>query len=386
MKKLTLVVGVFFLSVLLSAASLADGIIVVPERPARESFLEIKYHRVTVEIKDQVAQSKVDQVFRNQYSRDVEGIYIFPLPPGAAVSGFAMFVGGRRIEGEILDKDKARRIYEEIVRQMKDPALLEYLDRDIFRARIYPIPAVGEKRVQLEYSELLQGESGLIKYVYPLSTEKFSPVPLEDVSILVEITSSKPIRSVYSPTHPIAINRLDEYRVQISYEEEQTLPEKDFVLYYTVSEKDFDCNLLCYRPGWQEDGYFLLMISPKLKFGREEIMEKDICFVTDTSGSMSGKKIEQAQEALRFCINTLSPGDRFNIVQFDSAWQTFNNRFLPATGETRKQALRFVDRLTAQGGPTSTMLFWRLFSLIGEEKRVVSQLFFSSLTENPPWG
>ena len=111
----------------------ADGII-IPEPPPwpeppplRDTWLTIRYHRVEVTIEDQVATTHVDQVFLNEHDWEVEGTYIFPLPAGAAISDFVMWVDGKRIEGQILEADEARQIYEDIVRRRRDPALLEYV-------------------------------------------------------------------------------------------------------------------------------------------------------------------------------------------------------------------------------------------------------------------
>ena len=123
----------------------ADGFI-IPQPPVdrpipwRDIPLTVKYHRVNVTIDNQVATTKVDQLFVNDADFAVEGTYIFPLPEDAAVSSFDMWVDGKKLEGKLLGRDEARRIYEDIVRQQKDPALLEYAGRGAFQARIFPIP------------------------------------------------------------------------------------------------------------------------------------------------------------------------------------------------------------------------------------------------------
>ncbi|MEW5901224.1 MAG: VIT domain-containing protein, partial [Acidobacteriota bacterium] len=160
------IMGLLFAILGLGSASqaLADGIIIPDHRPGEVvPPLSIKYHRVTVEIRDQAARTSIDEVFINHHGRDIEGTFIFPLPENAAISEFAMYVGDQKIEGEILDSREARRIYEDIVRRLKDPALLEYVGRNTFRARVYPIPARGEKRIQLSYSEILRSERGLVR-------------------------------------------------------------------------------------------------------------------------------------------------------------------------------------------------------------------------------
>ena len=169
------------LTLALTSASIAaaDGIIIPhppPDQPIswRDVPLAIKYHRVDVTIVDQVATTKVDQVFVNEASYPVEGTYIFPLPEDAAISSFDMWVDGQKLEGKLLGRDEARAIYEDIVRSQRDPALLEYVGRGAFQASIFPIPPGGQRRIELTYSQVLPQTAGLVHYRYPLNTEKFS--------------------------------------------------------------------------------------------------------------------------------------------------------------------------------------------------------------------
>ena len=154
-----------------AAPALADGLIIPvppPEMPPVEvPYLTVKYHHVTVTIDEQVATTHVDQVFVNEASYEIEGTYIFPLPEEATISAFSMWVDGQKLEGQVLGREEARRIYEDIVRSRRDPALLEYVGRDTFQASIFPIPAGAERRIELEYSQVLPGDNGLVEYVYP---------------------------------------------------------------------------------------------------------------------------------------------------------------------------------------------------------------------------
>jgi Ca-activated chloride channel family protein len=152
----------------LSAAPAAADGMMIPERPDAPNFA-IKYHRVEVKIEGQVATTSIDQVFENQSNREQEAVYIFPLPHGASVREFTLYDEGHPLHAELIDRDKAREIYESIVRKRKDPALLEYIGRDIYRVRVFPIPAHGTKRVEMQYTELLKYDSGIVTYVYPLS-------------------------------------------------------------------------------------------------------------------------------------------------------------------------------------------------------------------------
>ncbi|MEA3254416.1 MAG: VIT domain-containing protein [Candidatus Altiarchaeota archaeon] len=341
---------IIFLNLLIPHVA-ADGIIIpepMPDIP-RTTPLAIKYHHVNISIDNQYAETKVDQVFLNEYSRDLEGTYIFPLPKEASISGFSMYVDGEELTGELLKKDKARRIYEDIVRRMKDPALLEYVERDMFKVRIYPIPARGEKRVTLGYSEVIDCDSGICRYVYPLEPEKYSPTPLESVVINVEIESKQSIKAIYSPSHKISVKRVDDFNVEVSYEAENVKPDKDFILYYTVSDEDFGVNLLTYREG-SEDGFFMLMLAPKQEVSGEDVIPKDFIFVLDTSGSMSGEKIRQAKNALKFCINNLNERDRFNIITFSTDVKKFREELAAANSGDIEEALKFIDGIDAVGG------------------------------------
>ncbi len=339
------------LSFLTAGIACADGFIIVPSPPRGISFipLSIKYHHVEVDIQNQVATTKVDQVFVNENNSELEGVYIFPVPEDASISDFAMYVDGERVEAEVLEKKKARQIYEDIVRRMKDPALLEYMGRGVFKVSIYPIPARGEKRVQLEYSEVLKYDSGLCKYSYPLNTEKFSSKPIQSVSVAVKIKSKKAIKTIYSPSHEVDVIRKDDHNAKLSYEVSNARPDTDFVVYYTVSDEDFGLNLLAHRED-DEDGFFILMIAPKHEVSSEDVLEKDIIFVVDKSGSMKGEKMEQAKGALKYCVKSLNEGDKFGIISFSTDVDELDSSLLPATSKNVEKAVKFIDNLEAKGG------------------------------------
>ncbi len=343
------VIGIF---VVQTGAALADGIIIPippPDRPIQPiPMLSIKYHRVTVSIDNQVASTSIDQVFVNDSNYELEGTYIFPLPEEAAISEFAMYVDGERLEGEILDRDEARRIYEDIVRRQRDPALLEYMGRNAFRARIYPIAPHSEKRVQLEYTEILPMDNGLVRYVYPLDTERFSAKPIEDVSIHIDIRSREAIKSVYSPSHDIAVERDGDYRASVGYEDHNVKPDTDFSLYYSVSSEDIGLNLLSYKPQRNEDGFFLMLVSPAVEVAKQEVVAKDVVIVLDVSGSMRGEKLSQAKEALKFILDNLNDEDRFNIIAFSTGLRRYATELRPA--EEKEDAWTFVEGLRAAGG------------------------------------
>jgi Ca-activated chloride channel homolog len=357
--KIPLICLVLFLfSLAFPGAGSADGIIVpeppvclpgpCPPRPFPMAQLSIRYHHVNVTIDNQVAITHVDQVFYNPNDWEVEGMYIFPIPAEAAVSSFTLWVDGKPVEGEVLDANQARQTYEEIVRTLRDPALLEYAGRGALQARIYPIPPRGERRIELEYTQVLQAEEGLVRYVYPLSTEKFSMLPLESVKVGVTVKSGVPVRAVYSPTHPVDIIRRDDFQIAAGYEAQDVTPDTDFALYYSLGEEQA-FHLMTYRdPGDEDDpdGFFMLLLAPRPQ-AATDVLAKDLILVLDRSGSMDGGKFNQAQDALRYILRHLNPEDRFNIIAFSTGTQSYASRLRPA--EEANEALSWVDRLSAQG-------------------------------------
>ncbi|MHC4471494.1 MAG: VIT domain-containing protein, partial [Planctomycetota bacterium] len=352
MRRATLAVAVLMLTALTGQA-FADGFIVVPRHPPRRPEvrtipLAIKYHRVKVTIRDQVAVTEIDQVFINPNPYQLEGTYIFPIPEEASISAFSMWIDGKEMPGELLERDKARKIYMDIVRSMRDPALLEYAGRNMFKASIFPIPPRGEKRVKLSYQEICRADGGLVRYLYPLNTEKFSSRPLEDVSVVVDIKGKLPIKNVTCPSHPVEVVTRSDTEARVAYEARNVTPDRDLLLYYSISADEFALNFLTHRPKPREDGYFMLLLSPGTETGK--VIDKDVCFVVDTSGSMQGKKMEQAKAALKFCLQSLNPGDRFSLVPFATEARAFSEMLLGASKENVARGVQYVEELRALGG------------------------------------
>jgi Ca-activated chloride channel family protein len=332
--------------------ALADGIIICDPGPCPGPIpsisLAIKYHHVTVTIQDQLVVTHVDQVFYNPNDSQVEGTYIFPIPVDAAVTKFTLWIDGQPVEGKVLDADQARQTYQDIVNRMRDPALLEYAGRGAVQAHIFPIPPRGERRVELEYTQALTAENGLVRYIYPLNTEKFSALPIESVTVSVDVRSSVPIRAVYSPSHEVGVSRDGDYHVSVGYEASNVTPNTDFALYYSLGEEQA-FHLLTYRDPWdptEPDGFFLLLLAPRPD-AASQILPKDLFLVLDHSGSMEGDKFQQAQEALRYILRHLNPEDRFNVITFSTGVDMYARKLRPA--EEANEAIAWVDQLNALG-------------------------------------
>ncbi len=364
----------------------ADGIIIpepppcppnspCPPLPRPISQLEIRYHHVTVDIHDQLAVTRVDQVFFNPNDWTVEGTYIFPLPAGAAVSNFTLWIDGQPVEGKVLPAAEARQIYQDIVNQLRDPALLEYIGRGAVQASIFPIPPGEERRVELEYSQILEIDQGLVQYIYPLNTEKFSLQPLKRFSVTVNVSSSQPVRAVYSPTHPIDIQRDGLHTFTASYEASQVLPDTDFTLYYSLGETPA-FHLLSYRDPFDvddPDGYFLLLLAPQPD-ARPEAVAKDLLLVLDRSGSMEGEKFVQAQAAVRYILNHLNAEDRFYLSAFSSGVVEFASTLRPASDAP--QAISWTDRLSP-GGSTDINLALLQAAAMADSSRPTYLIFLT---------
>jgi Ca-activated chloride channel family protein len=308
----------------------------------------IVLHRVQVEIDNQVATTRIEQVFANRSERVAEGTYIFPLPVGAAVSDLVMWVDGHPIEAKILDAEEARQTYDEIVRRMRDPALLEYVGAGAIQASVFPIQPYSEVKIEIEYGQLLPVENGLIHYEYPLRTDQFSRRPVEQISISVDVVSNDKISSIYSPTHRIAIVRDGEYRFRAGYESSFERPETDFSLYYGLASDEINVNLLTYRESAREDGFFTLMITPPVSVAEDRVIPKDVIVVLDQSGSMYGDKWDQARDAVKFVLDNLNSRDRFNVIAFSTGYRIFAKDLQPVSeaGEARD----WISGLEALGG------------------------------------
>lgn len=279
---------------------------------------KIDRHHVKVGVKNQLATTKIDQIFVNPNDFEVNGMYIFPVPEDAVLSNLALSIDGESISGELLSAEESRRIYRNSARYGGNRAILEHIGTRAFVARVPGISANAVRHVKFEYSQVVRAESDLAKYTYPLSLAKSASGFITHLHVEMEIESDHELRTIYSPSHDVVINRQDDRHVNISYAARDVDPDDDFLCYYSVSDENFGITLLTHRAEESEDGYFMLLVSPKYEVKQTEIVEKDFIFVLDHSGSMAGRKVEQAKEALRYCVQNLNDSDRFNLILFNT--------------------------------------------------------------------
>jgi len=365
--------GIAFSAVVFVVSTHAQGIIIpmpCDARPCRPrplpqplpNALPVKSIELTTRIEGQVATTHVEQVFRNDTQYTLEGTYFFPIPETASIVEFAIWENGKKLVGEVRSREEARRIYDEIVRRQRDPGLLEYAGKELFQASIFPIPPNSDKKLEMTYTEVLKAESGTVAYRYPLGTgrnlwtrqpaevvrrnmpqQQFGTVPGK-----MEIVGKEALRNIYSPTHSIETKMKGEREANISFETKNN--DSDFQLFYGLSNNDFGMSLITHRePG--KDGYFLLMLSPKDNVSEKELVNKDIVFVLDTSGSMADEgKMDKARKALLFGIRTLRDGDRFNIINFAGEEHLMERGLIAANADGKKRGEEFVEKLRPTGG------------------------------------
>lgn len=356
---------------LLSAALLsllsfpAAAQVLVPTDPSLAP-LAIKSQRVSVEVKDQLARTHIEQIFVSNVDRPLEATYVFPVPDGVAIAEFALWMNGKKVVGEVLEADKARSIYEGIVSRMRDPGLLEYAGQRLLRCRVFPIPPRGEQKIEIEYGELTRIEGGIGRYTYPLATGGKSTRVQGDLSLKLALSSKVDLKSIYSPTHKVSVDRKGDNAAIVGFEEKSALLDRDFDLFYTVSDKDVGLNLLTFKDGKGDDGYFVIMMAPKSEIAAADILPKDVVFVFDSSGSMDGAKMDKAKEALRYILGTLNPKDRFNIVRFSTGTETYANEMRTASKDEIEKARKFAGNLVAAGGTAIDEALTEAFKMVAK--------------------
>ncbi|MCL4731621.1 MAG: VWA domain-containing protein, partial [Planctomycetes bacterium] len=328
----------------LAGAAAAQGIVidrrVRPEpmprpRPVPVENIRVKSHQVETVIDGQGATTTITQTFFNPNGWQLEGTYIFPLPAEAAINGFEMTMDGKMVKGELLPADKARHIYEETVRKMIDPGLLEYTGRGLFQARVFPILPQQDLTIRFTYTELLRFDSGLVRFNYPLRTRNFCLTPPELVTARVTIKSERALQAIYSPTHRVEVIRKGETEAVVGLEMKGEQPANDFEVFFGYADGPLAANVMSYREDGKA-GYFLALLTPRIQLATDEILPKDVIVVMDTSGSMDEDgKIAQARKAMKFVVGKLGAKDRFAVVTFSTMVRKLHDRLVDATEDNK---------------------------------------------------
>ena len=351
---------------LLCGVGISQAQVVLPGMATDPTWLSIDYVRVNVGIDQQIAETSVSMQFTNNGEQMAEGTFLFPLPRGAAVDKLTMTVNGVTVDAKILKADEARQIYDEIVRQYRDPALLEYVGRDLIQANVFPIPPRESRQLEIRYGQFLTLENGLVNFSYPIKAPANAMRLIKQFSIRVEASDNAPLTNVYSPSHRIALSRPEATRFVAGFEASNYTPDADFDLFYGIQRQAIDANLLTYKESATADGFFLLMVQPPQSLPEAQIQPKDVVIVLDQSGSMEGEKWTQAQQAALYVLENLKPQDRFNVVAFSTGWRNYANEMLPASDAPR--AADWIRTLYAEGGTDIHSALWTAFQYTDSER------------------
>ncbi|MEM9185225.1 MAG: VIT domain-containing protein [Planctomycetota bacterium] len=349
-----------------------------PRPTPRPGAYKIESIAINATLKNQVAKVQVEQKFRNTGSRQMEVAFVFPLPADGAIDQLTLLVDGKEFAGKLLPADQARAAYEAIVRKNQDPALLEWVGNGMFRTSVFPVPAGAERTVTLRYTQLCRKKDSLTDFTFPLATAKYTSKPLDRLSVRVAFENTAPIANLYSPTHQVKIERPSPTRAIVTHEAKGIVPAEDFRLFCQSSGgQGVGASLVSYRPSAGEPGYFLLLASPPLEASDDPPPAKTVLMVIDRSGSMSGKKIEQAKGAARTVLNRLREGDTFNIVAYDTEVESFRPELQEFDSASRAAALAFVDGLFAGGSTNIDGALGRALGMLTDSSRPSYVLFLT---------
>jgi Ca-activated chloride channel homolog len=312
---------------------------------------------VNVRVSGRVATVEVQEWFRNNGSGLGEGDYVYPLPGEAVFTGYSLYQGEQELRGEMMDADRARAVYEAIVRAQKDPALIELMGKGMMRARVFPIEPGQTRRITLRYTQVLEGAGDALHFRYTAGVQhvrvrrpEATPMPVSlnggdraPLTFAMTVENAAQYRDAYSPTQRLAVERRNG-RMHVRPRDELA---GDFAVFLPFVQRAVGIALATHRQQG-EDGYFMLTLTPGDV--QEARIPRDLTVVVDVSGSMSGEKMEQARRALHQLLGTLFPADRVRLIAFSSRVHPWRAEWTPATRDELRRASQWVDELRADGG------------------------------------
>jgi Ca-activated chloride channel family protein len=346
----------------------------------------LRHTEVHASVSGGIAEVTVEQFFQNPYDRSIEAVYVFPLPHDAAVNDLEIRIGERVVRGEIHERQKAREIYEQAKQQGRTAALLDQERPNVFTQSVANILPGHEVVVKLRYLDLLQYEDGAYEMVFPTvvgpryipgqaasqrggtgwsrdtdrvpDASRITPpvVPPgaragHDIMIAVELHTGVPLQDVQSVNHVVDVERPDASTASIRLRPSDTIPNKDFVLRWRVAGQGPEFGLLPHRGAGRDGfGYFTFLLQPEAEVLASEARPKEMVFVLDCSGSMSGEPIAKAKAAVRWALQNLNPDDTFQVIRFSERASPFAPGPIPNTPENVQRALAYVEGLQGEGG------------------------------------
>ncbi|MDR2947154.1 MAG: VIT and VWA domain-containing protein, partial [Candidatus Adiutrix sp.] len=365
---------------LLAASGYAQAAERAVPAPARPQSFVLEKIGLEVVIEGQKAACTLQYVIYNPTDRPLEVDFLAPLPSGGTVTGLTLFDGQKEMPGKVYDKDEAWDIYREIVAKAKDPALLEYAGRDTFRARVFPVPAKGRQTLDLRFDYLVPKADGQAAFSFPIAGPMVrGGWPEQDIRVIVR--DAPGLGGLYSPLAGADIRHQPGQDAAVTYQSRDTAPPDVFRLYFRTEASPLGGLILSHKPEKDEDGFFLFLADPRLPVADQQAAAKNIIFALDESGSMSGAKFKQAQEALRFLLERLDERDNFNLVNYESRVSAWKPELMDMSPENRRSALAYVDNLRSGGGTNIDEALKLSFSLTGDTSRPNYVVF---LTDGQP--
>ncbi|HVS16993.1 MAG TPA: VIT domain-containing protein, partial [Planctomycetota bacterium] len=334
----------------------------------RNEPLTMGYHQVTVDVRDQIARTVIEESFVNHTHTILEGVFYFPLPADASISGFGMWIGDQLVQGEIVEKQRAREIYETILRERRDPGLLEWAGGSIFKARVFPIGL--EKRIRISYTQVLAKRGDGYGYRYALQSELLRKFPLARLRIQVDVQSSETLAEVSSPSHDCRI-QLGEHAARVEFEAAEYSPDRDFELRVLTAAPAGGLTAVPHRRG--DDGYFMLLVDPPELARRAAASDEalDLLVLADTSGSMWGAPREQQLVFLETLLGSLGERDTFQLATVDVEVDFASERAQRNTPAAREAALDLVAGREPLGWTDLDRAFRAAFERAGPNTAVV---------------
>ena len=359
---------------------------VVAPNGAPKAVCPLKHTDVKAEISGFLSRVTVTQEFENPFNEKIEAVYTFPLPQNAAVDDMTMLVGDRTVRGKILRREEAQAVYEAARNNGQTASLLNQERPNIFTQSVANILPGEQIKITISYVETLKYENGSYEFVFPMvvgpryvpgnatgpqnntdgngfapNTDRVpdasritpQPVPEEmraghDISIDLTVDAGVPIDGLISKTHEVDLERPSVHRAHVRLKDQATIPNKDFILRYDVAGPKITDALLTHSAG--VGGFFTLILQPPERVTAEDVTPKELVFVLDTSGSMSGFPIEKAKETMKLALDNLYPYDTFNLITFSGDEHILFPEPVPATPENLQKAQRFLESREGGGG------------------------------------
>ncbi len=390
-KRLVVIVSMLLMTVVLASTETAAQGVLVPERdhehfilprpgmtvPPQRATYRIEKIAIDAAVNGQIVRTAVTQTFKNTGSVGMEVSFVFPLPYDAAVDSMTFLVEGREIEAKLIEADRARQIYESYVRRNKDPALLEWVGWGMLKSSVFPIPPGESRTVTLKYSHLLKNDNGVVDFLFPLAAARYTSQPVGELSIRVALTADQDLKNVYSPTHDVKPEWNGERNAIIRLTESNVVPASDFRLLWGLDSREIGASVVSCWPQDEDQGYFLLLASPRVEWTAVEMPSKNVIFVLDRSGSMNGKKIDQAREAAKFVLNNLRKDDLFNIIAYDTDVEAFAQELERYAEETRAQGIGFINSIQSGGSTNIDLALKTAFEGITDGSRPTYVVFLT---------